>query len=81
MQLLSFPQQNELPKVNDEAIRLLEEALEMAREGKVSDFALVAIAPNGDVMSCWNAPKYRFSVVGALDYLKSKVNQRIQESV
>ncbi len=54
----------------DNVVQRLEQALELARRGELSNVVVVAVLNNGDVMDCWANGSQPYAVVGGLEGLK-----------
>ncbi|WP_227781011.1 hypothetical protein [Hafnia paralvei] len=54
-----------------EIIRLLEEALEHAKNGSYHSIAIVMISAEHEVLDCWHNGLYPYQMVGALESLKT----------
>ncbi len=54
----------------DNVVQRLEQALELARKGELSNVVVVAVLNNGDVMDCWANGSQPYAVVGGLEGLK-----------
>lgn len=62
-----------------EVIRLLEEALHAAREGKYRSMAILLIDDNGAVMDAWHSGGLPYVMVGAIESLKTDfINLQIE---
>ena len=54
----------------ENVVQRLEQALELARRGELSNVVVVAVLNNGDVMDCWANGSQPYAVVGGLESLK-----------
>lgn len=60
-------------------IRLLEDALEHARNGECHSMALVLMDDDGNVLDCWHNGGRPYVMVGAVESLKSDfINANIE---
>ena len=54
-----------------EVIRLLEEALQMARNGNCHSLAVIMLSNDGGAIDCWHSGGRPFVMVGAIEALKA----------
>ncbi|QCT21761.1 hypothetical protein FEM41_19940 [Jejubacter calystegiae] len=55
----------------DEVIRLLEEALQLARDGNCQSLAVLMMDVDGNIIDCWHNSDRPYVMVGALESLKT----------
>ncbi|HCL6635059.1 TPA: hypothetical protein N2Q63_004703 [Citrobacter freundii] len=56
---------------SQEVIRLLEEALQMAREGSCHSLAVIMLSNDGGAIDCWHSGGRPYVMVGAIEALKT----------
>ena len=71
LKVVPFKKNDDSEWHNQEVIRLLEEALEYAKQGNCQSMAILMIDSNHDVMDCWHNGNFPYQVVGALESLKT----------
>lgn len=54
----------------ENVIARLEEALELAKDGGISNCIVIMACSNGDVMDCWANGNKPFVMIGALESIK-----------
>lgn len=58
------------PKAKQNAVHVLERALEAAKAGDIQQVAISALGRNHDVLSAWSKPDSVFLLLAAIDQLK-----------
>ncbi len=56
---------------SQEVIRLLEEALQMARDGNCHSLAVIMLSNDGGAIDCWHSGGRPYVMVGAIEALKA----------
>lgn len=56
---------------NQEVIRLLEEALQMARDGSCHSLAVIMLSNDGGAIDCWHSGGRPYVMLGAIEALKA----------
>lgn len=56
---------------NQEVVRLLEEALQMARQGRCHSLAVIMLSNDGGAIDCWHSGGRPYLMVGAIEALKA----------
>lgn len=56
---------------SQEVIRLLEEALQMARNGNCHSLAVIMLSKDGGAIDCWHNGGRPYVMVGAIEALKA----------
>ncbi len=70
LKIVELKPSKEADNNNVEVIRLLEEALQYAREGKSQSLALLMINNDGNVLDCWHNGGRPYVMVGAMESLR-----------
>lgn len=81
LKIVELKPSKETDNNNVEVIRLLEEALQHAREGKSQSLALLMINNDGSVLDCWHNGGRPYVMVGAmeslrLDFINANIERR-----
>lgn len=71
LNLVKFERKNEQSLNQQEVVRLLEEAVTFAKEGRYSSLALIMIGDDGDVLDCWHNGGLPYVILGAVEALKA----------
>lgn len=74
MNLVEIPSD---PTPNDEAIRILEETLAVARQGNVSAVALAVVYRDGSTGDAWSKPASLSTLIGAVGVLSHRLCARM----
>ncbi len=70
LKIVELKPSKETDNNNVEVIRLLEDALQYAREGKSQSPALLMINNDGSVLDCWHNGGRPYVMVGAMESLR-----------
>ncbi|ECC6545558.1 hypothetical protein C9561_16980 [Salmonella enterica] len=70
LKIVKFKPSKEMDDNNAEVIRLLEEALKSAKEGKSQSMAILLINSDGSVLDCWHSGWRPYVMVGAMESLR-----------
>lgn len=70
LKVVDFKRNDESEYNQTEVIRLLEEALEHARNVNYQAMAIVMLSHEGHVLDCWHNGEKPYVMVGALESLK-----------
>ncbi|EAO1479983.1 hypothetical protein AB4H89_004159 [Salmonella enterica] len=70
LKIVKFKPSKEMDDNNAEVIRLLEEALKYAKEGKSQSMAILLINSDGSVLDCWHSSGRPYVMVGAMESLR-----------
>lgn len=57
----------------NETVDMLKQALAKAEKGEIRSCAIACILPNGDVLTNWVCDEKPFSMIGAVEYLKTRL--------
>jgi len=81
LNLVKFERKSEPSLDQAEVIRLLEDALRFAKEGRYDSMAVVMIGNDGDVLDCWHNGGRPYVMLGAIeaikaDFLSANIEQR-----
>ena len=71
LNLVKFERKNEQSLNQQKVVRLLEEAVTAAKEGRYSSLALIMIGDDGDVLDCWHNGGRPYVILGAIEALKA----------
>ncbi|EOY1419866.1 hypothetical protein ACP1Z2_003294 [Salmonella enterica subsp. enterica serovar Bareilly] len=70
LKIVELKHSRETDDNNAEVIRLLEEALKYAKEGKSQSMAILLINSDGSVLDCWHSGGRPYVMVGAMESLR-----------
>lgn len=71
LKIIQFKRSDEDEHHQCEVVRLLEEALEHARNGNYHAMAIVMVSNDGEVLDCWHNGGKPYVMVGAMESLKT----------
>jgi len=76
LKVLTFPAPDATSKVDPEIVETLELALQLAKDGKMSDLAIAFRDYDKETTTCYHGLN-RFAVLGAVEYLAHRIKNLI----
>ncbi|WP_318378822.1 hypothetical protein [Enterobacter sp.] len=71
LKVVPFSGKTHLGQDNQEVIRLLEDALQMARNGNCHSLAVIMLSNDGGAIDCWHNGGRPYVMIGAIEALKA----------